>query len=392
MVNRKPRLLTTGITPLPKKVSAAMRRPMVDGHGAEAWALMESVRQGLADVLETKSEIFLLPGTGTGGLEAALVNHLSRGDHVLACTHGFFSGLFAAMAEKLGAAVETMVAEPGKGVDWAALERRLQDDRKGKIKAILLTHHETSTGVLNDLAQLAAAKGKHPALVLVNALSSAGGVPLLPDLWGLDVTVMCSHKGLMCAPGLAFLAIGQRAKERWKTAGMAKAYWDLSHLAHWLSRGITPFDPPLTLIYGMVEVMGYLRDKEARVQAYRRTASNAFLFRSYLPALRGKCVAAPKDRAPNATVFRLAGETHCEDIKKALLSDFNISISRGMGTLAESTLRVNHQGWVFPKDIMALGEAMTSLTKATYRENQRGSVERPPECSLESDERPSHEA
>lgn len=351
-------LLTTGITPIPDTVSRAMQRPMVDGHGFDARALMEDVRKGLAEVLETSADIFLLPGTGSGGLEASLVNHLSPGELVLACTHGFFGELYAGMARKLGAKVEPLAFKWGCAVDWLALEKRLRQDRQHKIKAILLTHHETSTGVLNDLAQLPAAKGDHPALVLVNALSSMGGVPVLPDPWGVDVTVMCSHKGLMCPPGLTFLAVGERAKARWKTAGMARAYWDLSNLVYWRSLGVTPFDPPLTIIYGMAEALGYLRDKASRNQVYERTAMNASLFRLCIAELPADCLPAPKDRAPNATVFQLNGDMHCGELKDMLSSEFGIAISGGMGVMARSTLRVNHQGWVFPRDMITLGTAL----------------------------------
>lgn len=359
-------LLTTGITPLPEAVSRAMQRPMIDGHGLDARALIQDVCQGLSDILETSADVFILPGTGSGGLEASLVNHLSPGDLVLACTQGFFSEMYGGMAQKLGAQVEILASKWGSGVDWAALEKRLRQDRANKIKAILLTHHETSTGILNDLAQLPAAKGQHPALVLINALSSAGGVPVLPDSWGGDVTVMCSHKGLMCAPGLTFLAVSERAKEHWKTACMARAYWDLSNLVHWLSSGIIPFDPPLTLLYGMAEALGYLRNKVARNEVYERTAMNASLFRLCLADLPAECLAAPEDRAPNATVFQLKGDMSCQELKDTLSSEFDIAISGGMGVMARSTLRVNHQGWVFPRDMITLGTTIRLVLEATH--------------------------
>lgn len=364
-MNCTPCLLTTGITPLPEAVSRAMQRPMIDGHGIEARALIQDIHQGLAEILETSADVFLLPGTGSGGLEASLVNHLSPGDLVLACTHGFFSEMYGGMAQKLGAQVETLAGKWGSGVEWSALEKRLRQDHEHKIKAILITHHETSTGVLNDLAQLPIAKGSHPALVLVNALSSMGGVPVLPDSWGVDVTVMCSHKGLMCAPGLTFLAVSERATEHWKTAAMARAYWDLSSLAQWLPLGVTPFDPPLTLIYGMAEALGYLRNQAARRQVYERTAMNASLFRLCLAELPAKCLATPKDRAPNATVFQLKGDMRCQQLKETLSSEFGIAISGGMGVMARSTLRVNHQGWVFPRDMITLGTAVRLVLEAT---------------------------
>lgn len=359
-----PSLLTTGITPLPEAVAMEMQRPMVDGHGADAREMITHVRGELANLLETSAEVYVFPGTGSGGLEASLVNHLSPGDLVLACTHGFFSELYAEMAGKLGASVEVLSSPWGTGIDWKALSARLKRDTRGQIKAILLTHHETSTGVLNDLSQLAAAKGQHGALVLVNALSSMGGVPVLPEQWNVDVTVMCSHKGLMCAPGLTFLAVNERAKRVWETARMPRAYWDLTNLAKWQARGVTPFDPPLTLIYGMTKALSYLGDKDSRGEVYERVVQNADLFRLCLADLPVECVAGLECRAPNATVFRLNNGICCEELRERLNSELGIVISGGMGKFAHSTLRVNHQGWIFPRDMIAAGTAIALLVEA----------------------------
>ncbi|MHB9119840.1 MAG: pyridoxal-phosphate-dependent aminotransferase family protein [Burkholderiales bacterium] len=347
-------LLTTGITPVPDWVAREMQRPMIDGHGLEAAGLVANVRKGMAAVMGTAGEVFLFPGTGTGGLEASIVNHLSPGDRVLACTNGFFSELYADIAEKLGADVQKLAFEWGKGIDWSRVADVLKQDRSQNIKAILLTHHETSTGVLTQLDGLREAKGSHPALAMLNALSSAGGTELQTDFWGVDVIVTCSHKGLMCPPGITFVSANERAKERQACAKMPKAYWDIGNQRHWLSRGVTPFDPPLSLLYGIDKVLECLQNRTEAQEIYRRVASNATLFRDCLDEMPVEIVADVHCRAPHCTVLRFPEYIVPVEVKGLLKSGFGILVSSGMGRLSSATLRVNHQGWVFPRDMFAL--------------------------------------
>ncbi len=347
-------LLTTGITPVPDWVAREMQRPMVDGHGLEAAGLVANVRKGMAAVMGTTGEVFLFPGTGTGGLEASIVNHLSPGDRVLACTNGFFSELYADIAEKLGADVQRLPFEWGKCIDWSRVTDVLKQDRSQNIKAILLTHHETSTGVLTQLDGLRVAKGSHPALVMLNALSSAGGMELQTDLWGIDVIVTCSHKGLMCPPGITFVSASEHAKERQAAAKMPKAYWDIGNQRYWLSRGVTPFDPPLSLIYGIDKVLECLQNRMEAKEIYQRVSSNAALFRDCLDEMPIEIVADVQCRAPHCTVLRFPNHIVPAEVKELLKSGFGILVSSGMGGLSSATLRVNHQGWVFPRDMFAL--------------------------------------
>lgn len=351
-------LLTTGITPVPDWVSREMIRPMIDGHGKEARALGEQICAGVGQLLETESEVFLLPATGSGGLEASLVNHLSPGDTVLACVNGFFSALYADIATKLGAHVEIVEVEWGRPIDWDQVRQRLAADRKGDIKALLITHHETSTGVLNNLADLRDAKGDHPALVLLNALSSFGGSPVLPDEWGVDVTVTCSHKGLMCPPGIAFIACNARARQFQARSIMRKAYFDLGFHRAWLSKGVMPFDPPLSVMFGIAKVLEVLCVPGAIEQTHQRTEMNASVFRSCIAGLPLDIVAVQGYRAPQVSVLKVTGGCSADELKSTLAERFGFCVSGGMGQLAHIAIRVNHQGWVFPREMISLGSSV----------------------------------
>ena len=240
-----------GPTPIPDEVRQAQAASMIDHRGTEFAELLREVTGGIAQLIGTQHEVFLLTASGTGGMEAAIVNTLSPGDRVLGVTMGAFGDRFAKIADAYGAAVDRLEIEWGTAPDGDQLAAHLAE--QPPYRAVLLTHNETSTGVVAPLRELAAAVHAAPGdpLVIVDGISALGAVPFEMDEWAIDLVLSASQKAWMTSPGIAIAAVGERARAAAETARMPRVYWDFDEARRWAGKGQTPWTPAVSVLFGL---------------------------------------------------------------------------------------------------------------------------------------------
>jgi alanine-glyoxylate transaminase/serine-glyoxylate transaminase/serine-pyruvate transaminase len=335
-----------GPTNVPDRVLLAMARPTIDHRGAEFAALTREVLDGLQRVFQTSGPVVIYPASGTGAWEAALVNTLSPGDRVVAFETGEFARLWAELARRLGLEVEVIAGDWRRGLNPAIVEARLRDDPARKIKALLVVHNETSTGATTRLGEVRKAIDKvgHPALLLVDAVSSLGAIEVCHDEWRIDVTLAASQKGLMLPPGLSFHAVGPRALAAAKTSKLAKSYWSWEPILTANASGFFPYTPSTNLLYGLREALRML-EEEGLPQVYARHGRLAAAARAAVGAwgLDVACQNA-EECSPVVTTVMMP-EGHDADRLRALtLEKFNLSLGSGLGKLKGKTFRIGHLG------------------------------------------------
>ena len=252
-----------GPTNVPERVLRALSRPTIDHRGPEFARLTLEIQDGLKPIFKTSGPIVIYPASGTGAWEAALVNTLSPGDKVLSFETGYFATLWRDLAVRLGVEVEFVPGDWRHGVDPARVEARLAEDHRHEIKAVMVVHNETSTGVTSRVADLRQAIDRtgHPTLLLVDTISSLASIDYRHDEWGVDVTIAGSQKGLMLPPGLGFNAISQKALAQSKSARLPKAYWDWEPMLAANKAGFFPYTPATNLIFGLRESLQMLREE-----------------------------------------------------------------------------------------------------------------------------------
>src|SRR5262245_50048178 len=335
-----------GPTNTPERVLRALARPTIDHRGPEFAALGREVLTGMQGILQTSGPVVIFPASGSGAWEASLVNTLSPGDGVLAFDIGEFARNWANVARRLGLDVEMMPGSWRRGVDPAALEARLSEDRGHRIRAVLVVHNETSTGVTSRLPEIRAAidRAKHPALLLVDAVSSLGSIELRHDEWGLDVTLAGSQKGLMLPPGLSFNAISARALAASKTARMPRAYWAWDAMLTANASGFFPTTPSTNLLFGLREALRMMAEEglHACLARHRRLAEAA------RAAVRGWGLGIQCERAdeqsPVVTTVMMPDGHDAARLRSIALERFNLSLGAGLGRLKGRTFRIGHLG------------------------------------------------
>src|SRR5687767_14132751 len=241
-------LRTPGPTPIPQAVREAQSQQMIDHRGTEFAELLSETSAGLAELIGTQGDVLLLTGSGSGALEAAIVNTLSPGDSLLAVNIGAFGDRFAQMAMAFGAAVEPFAVEWGSAADPAGLREHMAS--ADPYRAVLVTHNETSTGVANPLRELAEVIRSAPGdpLLIVDGISGLGAMPFEMDAWGIDLVVSASQKAWMASPGIAIAAVGERARAAGEVARMPRFYWDFAEARTWAAKGQTPWTPAITVL------------------------------------------------------------------------------------------------------------------------------------------------
>lgn len=335
-----------GPTNVPERVLRAIARPVIDHRGKEFARLGQDVIAGLKDVLKTEQPVALYPASGTGAWEAALVNTLSPGDGVLLCENGYFAALWGNLAERLGFHVERLSANWRKPPDPRTVEAALFDDKAHKLKALLVVHNETSTGVLCDIEALRTAidKARHPALLLVDAISSLGSSPYQHDAWGVDVTISASQKGLMLPPGLSLNALSERAIAASKHAGSGRSYWDWEPMIAANDTGFFPYTPATNLLYGLREALNML-DEEGLEQVFRRHQRHARATQIAVEQWRLEVFCADSNaRSPVLTAALTPEGYDADTLRGFALEHLNLSLGAGLGTLAGKAFRVGHLG------------------------------------------------
>ena len=354
-----------GPTPCPEEVLKAMSRQMINHRGTEFGQMLMNVTAKLKQLFQTKNDVFLLTGSGTGGLEAAVVNTLSPGDTVLSLACGVFGDRFGSIAKAFGAEVISLKFEWGKAVDVDAVRKALQAEPK--IKAVLVTHNETSTGVTNDLKEIAALAKGAGKLLIVDAISSLGSIDLPVDKWGCDVTITASQKGWMAPPGFAMLSIGQEGWQANAKAKMPRFYWDFGKAKSYLEKGgQTPWTPAITTLVAL-DVAVDMMLKEGLPNIFARHARVGEAARQGVKSL-GLSLFADEKYASN-TVTSVAGTNglDCKKLTKILREEHKVVLSGGQATLEGKIFRIGHLGWVTEKDIKEVISAIqVALPKAGF--------------------------
>jgi aspartate aminotransferase-like enzyme len=349
-----------GPTPIPDAVLDAQSAPMIDHRGTAFGEMMREIAAGIATLIGTRDEVFLLTGSGSGALEAAVVNTLSPGDRVLAIVTGGFGERFAAIADAFGASVERLAVPWGEPAEPAAVAARLAQNPP--YRAVLLTHNETSTGVTNPLRDLAAVVHDGPGdpLVLVDGISGLGALPFEMDAWGIDLVLSASQKAWMASPGIAIAAVGTRARSAGEAARMPRFYWDFGEARRWAEKGQTPWTPAVSVLFGLrVGVRRLLQ--EGRERTWARHAAIAAGAGAGLERAGLRLVAPPGFRSHTVTAAWLPDGLEWAPFNAAMRAR-GLVIAGGQGQWAGRILRFGHMGDIdWPPIAEALGVLAETL-------------------------------
>lgn len=340
-----------GPTNVPDRVLRAIDFPTIDHRGPEFGKLGLRILEAIKPVFGTKNPVIIYPGSGTGAWEAALVNTLSAGDHVLMVETGQFASLWKKLAEKLGLKPEFIAGNWRRGVDASVIEQRLKEDSSHSIKAVCVVHNETSTGVTSDIAAVRRAidAAKHPALLLVDTISSMGSVEFRHDEWGVDVTIAGSQKGLMLPPGISFNAISDKAIEASKKATLPKAYWAWDEILVSNKTGYWPSTPATNILYGLAEALDMLYE-EGLDNVFARHKRHAEATRRAVQAWGLEILCEnPAEYSPVLTAVVMPKKpdgTHynADDLRRLILEKFNMSLGTGLAKLQGWVFRIGHLG------------------------------------------------
>ena len=335
-----------GPTNVPERVLRAMARPTIDHRGPEFAALAVELLDGIKEVFRTSGRVIIFPASGSGAWEAALVNTLSPGDKVLMFETGQFAFLWQDMARKLGLDVQFVPGDWRHGVDSDQLESLLREDRGHAIKAVGIVHNETSTGITSRIggARKAMDRAGHPALLMVDSISSLASMPYEHDEWGVDVTVGGSQKGLMLPPGLSFNAISEKALASSKTARLNRAYWDWQSMLAPNASGFFPYTPATNLLFGLKESLTMLRE-EGLDNVIARHARYGEATRRAVRAWGLEVMALnPAEYSASATAVLVPAGCNADDVRRVILEQFNMSLGNGLNKVAGKVFRIGHLG------------------------------------------------
>jgi alanine-glyoxylate transaminase/serine-glyoxylate transaminase/serine-pyruvate transaminase len=344
-----------GPTNVPDRVLRAMDLPVIDHRSAEFAELGSEVLAGIRSVFQTAGNVVIYPGSGTGGWEAAIVNTLSPGDRVILFETGHFSQLWRQLAEKFGVYVDEIAGTWRTGADPAELEARLRADKDDSVKAVFLVHNETSTGVTSRVPDVRRAidQARHPALLIVDAISSLGCIDYRHDEWAVDVTICGSQKGLMLPPGLAFNALSERALVASKNARLPRSYWDWQEMLKPNQSGFFPYTPATTLLYGLREALRMIRE-EGLSNIFHRHQRHAEATRAAVRAWGLELVCEnPREYSNSLTAVFMPGGHDSDAFRKVVLDNFDMSLGAGLSKLAGKVFRIGHLGGF--NDLMLAG-------------------------------------
>jgi len=340
-------LQTPGPSNVPDRVLRAMDMPTIDHRGPDFAAFTRRVLDRCKSVFKTDGPVIIFPASGTGAWEAAIVNTLSVGDRVLMFEVGYFAALWRAMAERLGLVVEWIPGDWRRGVDPAEAEARLRADKNRSIRAVMVVHNETSTGILSRIAEIRVAmdRADHPALLMVDAVSSLGCVDYCQDEWRVDVTVAGSQKGLMTPPGLGFNAMSSKAlaegKER---GGMLRSYWNWDEMLSMNTTGYFPYTPATNLLYALREALDMLLE-EGLDAVFARHQHHAAATRAAVSAwgFENQC----KDKqnySPVVTAVVMPEGHDADQLRAVILDRLDMSLGAGLGKVKSRVFRIGHLG------------------------------------------------
>ena len=335
-----------GPTNVPDRILRAIDRPTIDHRGPEFQALGKEVLEGIKRIFQTRHPVIIYPASGTGAWEAALVNTLSPRDKVLMAETGHFASLWHKMANKLSLDVELIPGDWRHGADHAAIEARLAADKAHAIKAVCVVHNETSTGATTriPLVRKAIDNAKHPALLMVDTISSLASIDYRHDEWGVDVTVGGSQKGLMLPPGLSFNAISPKALEAAKSAGIARSFWDWAEMLGANANGFFPYTPATNLLYGLREAI-HMLEEEGLANVFARHDRHAEATRRAVRAWNLEILCQePAEYSSSLTAVMMPAGHDADRFRKVVLENFDMSLGQGLSKLSGKIFRIGHLG------------------------------------------------
>lgn len=336
-----------GPTNVPDRVLRAMAQPVIDHRGPEFKHLGLEVLDRIREVFQTTGPVVIYPSSGTGGCEAALVNTLSPGDRVLIFETGWFSHVaWRRVAEKLGLIVDYVPGTWRRGAPPAEVEARLSEDKPRAIKAVIVVHNETSTGAASRIGEIRNAMNRagHPALLIVDAISSLGSLEYRHDDWQVDVTVSCSQKGLMLPPGLGLTAVSEKAFAASRNAKLPRSYFDWQEMRAANKDGFFPYTPATNLLYGLREAL-QMMEEEGLANVYRRHARHAEATRAAVNAWGLEILCEePLEYSNVLTAVTLPEGHNADRLRNIILAAFDMSLGAGLGKLAGRVFRIGHLG------------------------------------------------
>ncbi len=335
-----------GPTAVPERILRAIDHQVIDHRGPEFQALGYEVLAGIKTIFQTGQPVIIYPASGTGAWEAALVNTLNPGDHVLMVETGHFATLWQKMAVKLGLVPIYLEGDWRHGVDAKLIAQQLQNDKTHTIKAVCVVHNETSTGVTSDIAAIRKAidQSRHPALLLVDTISSLGSIDYKHDEWGVDVTVGGSQKGLMLPPGLSFNALSPNALAASKTSKITKAFWSWDEMLETNKSGFFPYTPATNLLYGLREAITMLHE-EGLANVFARHQRHAEATRRAVKAWGLEVLCAnPAEYSPVLTAVMMPAGHDADNLRNIILNNFDMSLGMGLSKLKGKIFRIGHLG------------------------------------------------
>lgn len=344
-------LMIPGPTPVPEQVLHAMAKHPIGHRSGEFSSIMAEVNQNLKWLHQTESEVLTLTASGTGAMEAAIINFLSPGDRVLVGCNGKFGDRWGQMSAAFGLEVEKITADWGKPLNTEQFQQKLVADTEKKIKAVIITHSETSTGILNDLETINRhVKAHGEALIIVDAVTSLGAFNLPIDDWGLDVVASGSQKGYMIPPGLGFVVVSPKAWEAYKTAKIPRFYFDLGAYKKATAKNSNPFTPPVNLVVAL-QVSLRMMQAEGLDSLFSRHQRLSKATREAVKAL-GLPLFAPENAASTAVTAVAPVSVGSDQIRTTIKKRFDIALAGGQDHLKGKIFRIGHLGFISERDIL----------------------------------------
>ncbi len=350
-------LMIPGPTPVPEKVLLAMAKHPIGHRSADFSDLVASTTADLKWLHQTENDVLVLCSSGTGAMEAGIINFLSAGDRVICCDNGKFGERWVKLAKAYGLNVDVVKAEWGTALNPEDIRAKLEADTAKEIKAVILTHSETSTGVINDLETINQhVKAHGQALIIVDAVTSLGAASVPIDAWGLDVVCSGSQKGYMIPPGLGFVAVSPKAWKAYESATLPKFYLDLAKYKKSADKNSNPFTPPVNLYYALDAALKMMR-AEGLESIFARHARHSRATRAAMEAI-GLPLYAPADSSSPAITAVAPTTVGAEDIRKVVKKRFDILLAGGQDDLKGKIFRIGHLGFVSDRDLLTAVSAI----------------------------------
>lgn len=365
-----------GPTNVPDRILRAMDKPTIDHRGPEFAALTKRVLPGLQEVFRCSGPVVVYPSSGTGAWAAALSNTLSPGDKILMHETGQFAALWHKTAKSLGLDAELIPGDWRHGADPASIEARLKEDDGHRIKAVCIVHNETSTGCVSAVPEIRTAmnRARHPALFMVDTISSLASIDYRHDAWGVDVTVGGSQKGLMLPPGLSFNAISEKAIAASREARLPKAYWDWSEIIEANRRGFYPYTPATNLLYGLAEAIDMLME-EGLDMVFSRHDRYGEATRRAAQAWGLEVLCRDESQYSSTITALLVPPGHDADaFRETVMNAFNMSLGMGLGKVAGKVFRIGHLGDFSDLALMGTLSGVEMGLKLADIPHQRGGI------------------